>query len=96
MREVKKVAVDANDAGQLEVLHYEVFARKEMVAYMIKTGMNESEGFKTYEKNLTEMIRQYEKQKEDITRKYVPEEYMSEQYMWNINFDNRELIVMEK
>lgn len=93
--EVKRISVDVEVVNMLQKVHYEIIARKELIATMVKAGTNDCKGFKEYEQAYAELLGEYEKMKRSVTESYIPEEYASEHYFWNMDFDNYELVILE-
>lgn len=83
-----KIIIDEQLCEKLEMLHYEVNSRKEIITSFLNMSSNiSSELFQAYQDKYKEYFTAYNKAKQEMTKKYeVP---AGEN--WNLDFNTREL-----
>lgn len=95
MKEVKRIKIDENLSNELQTIHYEINARKSVIAYMVEAKINNSEGFKQYHKDFNALNVEYEKLKSIVAQKYLPDEYKEKNFIWQMDFDACEFVILE-
>lgn len=95
MKEVKRIKVDKEEFGKLESLHYEVVAREQIISHMIEARLSESEGFKQYHGEFNKINKEYEALKEKISAEYLIDELKKQEFIWQADFEDDEIVVYE-
>lgn len=90
-----KIKITAEESTALEKLHYEINARKSLLAYIMTTMPKDNSYFAQYHEEYLELYKQYEKLKSSISQKYVIPVFMNKAVSWELNFDTCELIITE-
>lgn len=90
-----KIKITAEESTALEKLHYEINARKSLLAYIMTTMPKDNSYFTQYHEEYLELYKQYEKLKSSISQKYVIPVFMDKAISWELNFDTCELIITE-
>lgn len=87
-----KITIDEKICTNIELLQYEVNARKEIIsAYLHMNNGEPSELFKTYQNEYFECFKKYNLAKQEVTEKYNVPKGVS----WNLDFASRELTFEE-
>ena len=95
----KIIKIDENFVTLLERAHYEYFTMKDNVTFLIEQHKDDatfidSPLFEKYHDREIAKKLEYETLKHELTEKYVPEEIKAtNQYSWNMDFENKQLIV---
>lgn len=82
----------------LEKLHYEYYTMKDNVALLIDQHKDDptfldSPLFEKYhDKEIAKKL-EYETMKEELTKKYIPEDLVNTQYSWQMDFVNKQLVI---
>lgn len=94
---MKKIILENNEAiGHLEALGYEVGSRKDLLSYMISTGVKPSdEAFQAYHKEYQGFFIQYEEAKSAFEKEFVEPLAPGRRLTWNLDFATRQLTVEE-
>lgn len=88
---MKVIIEDRQFIDDLERLQYEVFARKNIISYLLESN-KVSECFEQYHKEYLEFFKLYEKKKQEVEKLYVkPVCPMAES--WNLDFMSGELTI---
>ena len=86
----KKVIVKIEEqlSNYIEGLQYEVYARENIIKSILTTPGCEinKELFNDYHKELTDFKTEYEKAKEQVELKYMPEEFKGHKVTWSLDF----------
>lgn len=83
----------------LERTHYEYFTMRENVTFLIEQHKDdvdffESALFQKYQDKQVAKKMEYEILKNEVSNKYLPEEYRGKsQYSWRVDFENHTLII---
>lgn len=92
MSKVKTIAIPEDVCSLIQVLQYEVDARKELLSHMIGAGVDTtSEAFNAYNKNYEDSFKEYNKAKSDMQAKYIEPEITGKLLNWNLNFYTAEV-----
>lgn len=93
------IDVDEDTITKIENLHYSVLAMRDIIIKLFDrhkldvdtTKLIESKVLKEYQRQLTQIERQYEKEKDRVSTLLMPDEYKGvDGITWNINFlDNQ-------
>lgn len=89
----KKIVLDSSPALQrLEALAYEVGSRKDLLSYMIQSGVKPTDdAFKAYHQEYQEFFVQYEEAKAAFQKEAV--DTLGPGLSWNLDFATRTLTV---
>ena len=79
--------------NKLEGLHYEVYARKDLLATMVRQGLADSEAYVKYHKEYVKFYGEYEELKNQVTNEYVAPKYPNS--TWNLDFKTHNLTITE-
>ena len=94
MREIVDIS-DYKYLNELEQAHYEYNAYKNIIAYIINTNQNNSEGFKFYQQEFTNAMKKYDQEKErfqnNIIIPIVNIKNINPNAMWSVNFATKEV-----
>lgn len=100
MKEVKRIKLEEADLNYLQRLQYEVGARNNVIATLLENhAMDNSDAvltspaFQTYTKQLSELTAELEICKQNISAKYVPEEYRTSSAHWEMDFAYGEMVI---
>lgn len=83
-----EVEIPEDTSTYIESLQYELNARKDLLAFMIERGQNNSEGFKKYHTEYMEFNAQYEMAKSEMAATYIVPKY-GKNATWNLDFRTR-------
>lgn len=88
MEKIITVKIDEELSNYIEGLHYEVNARENIIRTILTTPdvTINKELFDTYHKELADFKAEYEKAKEQLQLKYMPEEFKNHDVTWNLDF----------
>lgn len=93
MANEKKIIVEQDICDLIERYQYEMIARKEIIAFMLESGMNtDTNSFKAYEKEYLEYFVKYNEAKNQLEQLYIIP-VLGKVQNWNLNFRTRELTV---
>jgi hypothetical protein len=88
-----KIIIDENICSKIEVLHYEVESRKEIITALLKVGtIAESELFKNYNNEYKKYFIEYNKAKQEMLEEYK----IPNNCVWKLDFSTKELFYEEK
>ena len=88
---VVKMPIDENVSKNLERLHYEAESYKSIISYALAQQMDlNTDTFKSYQDKFTEINKEYQNAKNDLTINFVKNKY-PEAINWNMNFINMEV-----
>lgn len=90
---MKKITIqNENVVNFLESLSYEVNSRKDLMSYMIQSGVKPTDdAFKDYHKEYQDYFVQYQAAKDEFEKEYVRP--FGTNLTWNLNFSSKELTV---
>lgn len=87
--ETKTIIIDEELNDKIRYLQYEYESRKDIISYMISSGIDISnERFTRYQDEATEWFIQYNEAKKEMLDKYVGKSYKGS---WNLDFDSATL-----
>ena len=75
-----EIKLETKDRDDLERLHYRVHA---LIALIRNVGAKDE-----LVEEFCDVFRLYDKQKDFVTEKYVPEEFRTENHTWQADFEN--------
>ena len=88
---VVKMSIDENVSKNLERLHYEAESYKSIISYVLTQQMDlNTDTFKNYQDKFTEINKEYQKAKNDLTINFVKKEY-PDAINWNMDFIDKEV-----
>ena len=90
MSRLIKVDVNQETVNMIEGLHYEVNSRKEIIQLMLTKpdpGFNK-ELFDAYNKEYAEFYAQYDRAKNELQSRYVPEDLIAKNATWSLDFNS--------
>lgn len=93
---MKKIAIENQEViNHLEALGYEANARKDLLAYLVQTGVSLGDpAFQAYHKEFEEAFARYELAKSEFEKQYVrPLAPDGRTLSWNLDYASRELTV---
>lgn len=93
---MKTITIENQEViNHLEALGYESNARKDLLAYLVQTGVSLSDpSFQAYHKEFEEAFARYELAKSEFEKQYVrPLAPDGRTLSWNLDFASRELTV---
>lgn len=93
---MKKLTVENQELiNKLEALGFETSSRSELLAHMLRTGLQPSDpAFQAYHKEYQEYFVQYETAKAEFERQYVmPLLKDGQRANWNLDYAARELAI---
>lgn len=91
-----KIKITEEESVALEKLHYEINARKSLLAYIIATMQKDNLYFKQYHEEYLTLYKQYEQLKSDISQKYIIPSFADKAVTWELDFNTHELTITEK
>lgn len=92
-----EIKISAEESLQLEKIHYEISARKSLLAYLISNDFpKESESFLRYHQEYLDFIKQDEQLKANISKKYVIPHFPDKKVKWSLDFETCTLTIDEK
>lgn len=93
------INIDENFATMLEKAHYEYNTMKDNVSFLIEQHKDDASFIdsplfeKYHDKEISKKI-EYETLKDELTKRYIPDDIKAtNQYSWQMDFENRQLIV---
>lgn len=88
MEKVVKVLIETELSNYIEGLQYEINARENIIKSILTTeGITiNKELFNEYHKELADFKAEYEKAKEQLQLKYMPEEFKEHSVVWSLDF----------
>ena len=87
----KQVPVGLRD--YLERLSYEVDARKDLLAFLLERGQEESDSFRRYHREYVDLRAQYELAKKELADRFVAPEHP--EGVWRLDFATATLTIEE-
>ena len=97
MKEKKNIEVSQEVTNYLQRLHFEVEARKDVIATLLdthkldeNTDLLESPVFLEYSKQLSQTKAEYELAKGELD-KFIPKDILDGKFDWNLNFATSQL-----
>lgn len=95
MKEVIKI--DNQVSNKLESLHYDINTMQDLLAYMMEQNINiNSDVGLNYQTELKQKKKLYNEAKQEVTEKFIPEQYKTPEYYWEMDFKNSSLIIRRK
>ena len=92
------INVPENFATLLEKLHYEYYTMKDNVTFLIEQHKDDASFIdsplfeKYHDREIAKKV-EYENMKHELTEKFIPEEIKSRQYSWQMDFENKQLVI---
>lgn len=83
-----EIEIPEDTSTYIESLQYELNARKDLLAFMIDRGQNETPGFQKYHQEYMEFSAQYEMAKNEMAGTYIVPKY-GKDAIWNLDFRTR-------
>jgi hypothetical protein len=88
---VVKMPINENVSKNLEKLHYEVESYKSIISYVLTQQIDlNTDTFKSYQDKFTEINKEYQNAKNDLTINFVRKEH-PDAISWNMDFINKEV-----
>ena len=99
--EVKRIQVDEKDMNYLQRLNFEVASRNDVITTLIENhaldhddAVLTSTAFLTYSKQLSELRAELELAKQQISEKYLPDEFKDHPTaIWEADFASSEIAI---
>lgn len=94
----KVINIDEKFATLLEKLHYEYFTMKDNVTFLIEQHKDDvdfidSPMFEKYHDREIAKKLEYENMKHQLAERYIPEDIKNMQYSWQMDFENKQLVI---
>ena len=92
---IEQIEINKELCDYIEALHYEVYSRKDLLAFAMGKGFADTDSFKQYHDEYQEFYVKYETAKDELYNMYLKEKYEGKPIRWELKFDTRILNVME-
>lgn len=90
----KEVEITGELKDYVEKLHYEAQAARDIITYMISNNQSlETEAGKKFQRDFADITAKYEQAKQYLTEKFVPEEFKTPDFSWNLDFKKSVLAI---
>ena len=87
-----KVKIPDKMVDYLESLQYECNARADLLAFLIRSGLKDTEGFESYHAEYVKFHIEYEIAKKELDTLYL-RPVCKQPYKWNLNFGTKEVTI---
>ena len=88
-----KIKIPDKMVDYLEGLHYECNARADLVAFLIRSGLKETDGFDSYHNEYLKFHPEYELAKKELETLYI-QPACQPPYKWDLDFGTKEVTII--
>lgn len=91
---VQEVEISRSLRDYVERLHYETQAARDTIVFMLMNNLSlDTDAGEQFQKEFIETTVKYEEAKQQLTDKFVPEEYKKSDFAWNFDFRQSTLVI---
>jgi len=85
--QTKEISINAETVNYIEGIHYELSARKDIIAFMLSNDMKtDTEAFQQYQKELSEFYAKFNLAKKELESMYIPPEWKGHEVNWTLDY----------
>ncbi len=88
------IKIPEDVSSYLESLQYECNARADLIAFMVRQGLQDAEGFKKYHTEYVDFHAQFELAKQEMEEKYLKPEVPGP-FTWALDFRTHEVTIKD-
>lgn len=91
----KIIKISQELSNYIESLHYELSARQDLLSFLVRNNLQESEGFKRYHEEYIDFYTQYQLAKSNLENDIlIP--LIGGKFSWTLDFSSQEVTIIEE